>query len=69
MYNPPPYKVLLGSTSNSALVNDAIDDGECGTGSSSLSERKIALATEGFTTKFCELVLKDRNRMSQENAL
>jgi integrase/recombinase XerD len=34
-----------------------------------LLERKIALATEGFTTKFCELVLKDRNRMSQENAL
>jgi integrase len=34
-----------------------------------LLQRKIALATEGFTTKFCELVLKDRNRMSQENAL
>src|SRR2546430_15888926 len=34
-----------------------------------LLERKIALATEGFTTKFCELVLKDRNRMSQENPL
>jgi uncharacterized protein YihD (DUF1040 family) len=35
-----------------------------------LLERKIALATEGFTThKFCELVLKDRNRLSKENAL
>jgi integrase/recombinase XerD len=34
-----------------------------------LLERKIVLATEGFTTKFCTLVLKDRNRMSQENAL
>jgi len=35
-----------------------------------LLERKIALATEGFTSrKFCELVLKDRNRLSKENAL
>ena len=33
-------------------------------------ERKITLATEGFTThKFCELVLKDRTRLSKENAL
>jgi integrase/recombinase XerD len=33
-------------------------------------DRKIALATEGFTTtKFCELVLRDRNRLSKENAL
>ena len=31
--------------------------------------RKIASATEGFATKFCELVLKDRNRISEENAL
>ena len=35
-----------------------------------LLERKINLATEGFTThKFCELVLKDRSRLSKENAL
>ena len=35
-----------------------------------LLERKISLATEGFTThKFCELVLKDRTRLSKENAL
>jgi integrase len=34
-----------------------------------LLQRKIVLATEGFTTKFCELVLKDRNRLSKENAL
>jgi len=28
------------------------------------------LATEGFTTnKFCEITLKDRNRLSKENAL
>jgi uncharacterized protein YihD (DUF1040 family) len=33
-------------------------------------ERKITLATEGFTTnKFCEITLKDRNRLSKENAL
>jgi integrase/recombinase XerD len=33
-------------------------------------ERKIALATQGFTTaKFCEFVLRDRNRLSKENAL
>jgi hypothetical protein len=32
-------------------------------------ERKVSLATEGFAThKFCELVLKDRNRLSRENA-
>jgi hypothetical protein len=38
--------------------------------SSALLERKISLATEGFTThKFCELVLRDRNRLSKENAL
>lgn len=31
---------------------------------------KITLATEGFTTtRFCELVLKDRNRLSRENVL
>jgi hypothetical protein len=34
-----------------------------------LLQRKIVLATEGFTTKFCGLVLKDRNRLSKENAL
>jgi hypothetical protein len=31
---------------------------------------KIILATEGFTTrKFCELVLRDRTRLSKDNAL
>ena len=35
-----------------------------------LLETKIILATEGFTThRFCELVLRDRNRLSDENAL
>jgi hypothetical protein len=33
-------------------------------------DRKIATATEGFTTnRFCELVLQDRSRLSVENAL
>ena len=33
-------------------------------------DRKITLATEGFmTNKFCELILRDRNRLSNENAL
>jgi len=33
-------------------------------------QKKITLATEGFTTsKFCELVLRDRSRLSGENAL
>jgi hypothetical protein len=32
--------------------------------------RKITLATEGFATnKFCELILRDRSRLSKENAL
>ena len=35
-----------------------------------LLDRKIAIATEGFTTdRFCELVSKDRRRLSRENAL
>jgi uncharacterized protein YihD (DUF1040 family) len=34
------------------------------------SDRKITLTTEGFTTnKFCELILRDRSRLSKENAL
>jgi integrase len=34
-------------------------------------QRKISLATDGFTAtnKFCELILRDRNRISKENAL
>ncbi|MFZ0223247.1 MAG: hypothetical protein WAM42_16300 [Candidatus Nitrosopolaris sp.] len=35
-----------------------------------LLERKITTATEDFTTsKLCELILRDRNRLSKENAL
>jgi integrase/recombinase XerD len=33
-------------------------------------DRKITLTTEGFTTtKYCELILRDRTRLSKENAL
>ena len=33
-------------------------------------DRKITIATEGCTTnKYCELVLRDRTRLSKENAL
>lgn len=33
-------------------------------------QRKITLAIEGFTTnRFCELILKDRSRISKENVL
>jgi integrase len=34
-----------------------------------LLERKVTLATEGFTTKASELILRDRNRLSKENAM
>ena len=35
-----------------------------------LLDRKITMATEGFSThKFCEIVLKDRSRLSKEDAL
>ncbi|MFZ0895640.1 MAG: hypothetical protein WAZ77_14180, partial [Candidatus Nitrosopolaris sp.] len=34
-----------------------------------LLERKTILATEDFTSKFSESILRDRNRLYQENAL
>jgi hypothetical protein len=34
-----------------------------------LLERKIGLAVDGFTAKYCELTLKDRSKLSKENAL
>jgi integrase len=34
-----------------------------------LLDRKISLAVEGFTTSSCELTLRDRSRLSKENAL
>jgi integrase len=51
------------ATQLSAPTNNDSDD-------LSLLERKINIATEGFTThKFCELALRDRSRLSKENAL
>ncbi len=29
--------------------------------------RKISLANEGFTNRYCELALRDRNRLSKES--
>jgi len=44
------------------IVENNVDD--------TMLERKIALVTEDFATnKYCETVLKDRNRLSKENAL
>jgi hypothetical protein len=38
--------------------------------SSSRIRQKDYLGTEGFTTnKFCELILRDRNRLSKENTM
>ena len=52
---------IEGASSSNANDNDLL---------SSSFERKITLATEGFTSsRFCELVLRDRNRLSKENAL
>jgi integrase/recombinase XerD len=51
---------MVGGTitiSESAVTNDEI------------LERKIIITTEGFTRKFPELILKDRNRLSKENAM
>jgi hypothetical protein len=54
--------INVHTPSQSSIRNDNIHDIEL--------NRKIAIATEGFTTrKFCELVLKDRSRLSKENAL
>src|SRR5436309_8995958 len=51
------------SSSSSLFINDAVVDDVTFDG-------KVIRATEGFTTdKFCELVLKDRSRLSKENAL
>jgi integrase len=48
---------------------DAITTGESGVPSNELLERKIVLATECFSGKLPELVLKDRNRLSKENSM
>jgi integrase len=43
---------------------------ELSSGDSFSLQQRITIATEGFTTsKLCELILMDRNRLSKENAL
>jgi|SRR6187200_721486 hypothetical protein len=42
--------------------NDVVDD-------DIMLEEKVSLATEGYTDKFCALVLKDRSRLSKEGSL
>jgi len=32
-------------------------------------DRKISLAADGFTNRYCELALRDRNKLTKENAL
>ena len=54
---------LSSSSASSSLSSKSTEDLE-------ILDRKITLATEGFTTsKFCELILRDRNRLSKQNAL
>ncbi|MFL6326839.1 MAG: hypothetical protein ACJ71I_05115, partial [Nitrososphaeraceae archaeon] len=58
-------KILIPLTDDSLLDGKDNNDSPLG-----VLERKISLATEGFTTrKFCELILRDRSRLSKENAL
>ena len=54
-------EAILTSSSSSSSLNDE---------EQILLDRKITLATEGFTiAKVTELILRDRNRLSKENAL
>ncbi|MFL6404784.1 MAG: hypothetical protein ACJ71M_15055 [Nitrososphaeraceae archaeon] len=58
-------EILTSSPTNVSFVDGNGNDNHL-----ALLERKISLATEGFTTdKFCELILRDRSRLSDENAL
>jgi hypothetical protein len=52
-------KILSSSSSTSDKDDDEVF----------LLDRKISLAVEGFTTSSCELTLRDRSRLSKENAL
>ena len=62
-----PNKSIVEVLSSSGTNNENDDDLLL----QRLVEQKIDLAIEGFSTthKFCELVLKDRKRLSEENAL
>ena len=59
----------MGRRSNKQLAKILLDK-DSGVLRHESLDRKITLATEGFgNTKFCEIVLRDRNRLSKENAL
>ncbi len=59
-------KSVAATLTAAATTSTKDDDGE----EHLETQRKITLATEGFTTnKFCELILRDRNRLSKGNAL
>jgi integrase/recombinase XerD len=59
----------MGRRSNNQIAKILLVKDNEGLGQEAL-DRKIALATEGFgNLKFCELVLRDRNKLSKENAL
>ena len=60
--NKSIQEILLGEQQSPTEGFTTPDDKEL--------DRKIILATEGFTTtKYCELVIRDRTRLSKENAL
>jgi hypothetical protein len=52
---------------STSSTNDTFLDVDENNDRLALLERKIAFAIEGFTTqKFCELILRDRRRLSKE---
>ena len=71
------YRRALSSSSNipeeaAAAILATAKERKKGQDFLEIIDRKITLATEGFTTttnKFCESILRDRNRLSKENAL
>ena len=56
-----PAACKVHASSSSPFRNDIVDD--------VMFEEKVMLATESYTHKFCELVLKDRSRLSKINSL
>lgn len=56
---------ILSTPASSATAASSKDEEDV------LLDKKILLATEGFpiTTRYCELVLRDRGRLSKDNAL
>jgi integrase/recombinase XerD len=63
-------KKSIAEILTSSTKDDPLLDGNENNVNPTILDRKIVLATEGFTTnRFCEMVLKDRSRLSEENAL